>query len=57
MDTDSCVYASYPGCQEIETGELLGDWTDELLDAGTECMVDAFVSLQPKTYAYRACSR
>ena len=31
MDTDSCVYVSYPGCQEIATGELLGDWTDELL--------------------------
>ena len=53
MDTDSCIYVSYPGCKEIDLGELLGEWADELLADNAEYMVDAFVALQPKIYGYR----
>ena len=44
MDTDSCtnIYVSYPGCHEIDLGELLGDWTDELLADNAEYMVGCF---------------
>ena len=44
---------SYPGCQEIELGELVGDWTPELLADNADYMVGTFVALQLKTYGCR----
>ena len=51
-DTDSIIYTSKEGEPEIELGCNLGEWEDECKDPDADWLVD-FVSLGPKTYAYR----
>lgn len=51
-DTDSCVYKSAPGEDEIEIGDRLGCWSDECGDPETN-WIDEFVALGPKSYAYQ----
>jgi hypothetical protein len=53
-DTDSVIYvsrANNEGGPEIELGDKLGEWTDELGD-GEDSIVE-FVAAGPKSYAYR----
>jgi hypothetical protein len=51
FDTDSVVYKYKPECEDkqLEIGDLLGDWTDEL--EGVK-MCGTFVSGGPKNYSY-----
>lgn len=48
-DTDSIIYEREEGLYNIPLGECLGDWEDELKG---QPMIE-FVSIAPKTYAYR----
>jgi hypothetical protein len=48
-DTDSIIYESHPTQYAIPEGKFLGDWESETKDV----MIHDFVSLAPKTYAYR----
>ena len=48
-DTDSVIYAWRPGQPQIETGDFLGEMTDEL-DGDT---IEEFVSGGAKNYGYR----
>ena len=48
-DTDSVVYISKAGEQDVELGPRLGDWTDEL-EAGD--YITEFVGCGPKSYGY-----
>lgn len=53
-DTDSIVYLRQPGKPDIEEGQFLGDWESE---TGTN-LIDQFIGLAPKTYAYSyVCSQ
>ena len=53
-DTDSVVFVSRRGDSVPNTGEFLGDLTDEIKDAyGDDAYADAFVSPGPKSYALR----
>jgi hypothetical protein len=47
-DTDSIVYMSKQGLPDIEIGDKLGEWTDEL---GGD-YIREFVATGPKSYAY-----
>ena len=49
FDTDSIIFVRKPGDPEIETGDFLGDLTDEL-PPGARCT--RFVSGGPKNYGY-----
>ena len=49
-DTDSIVYVSRPGNYEVPTGNMLGEWEDELHG---EHMVNVWTSGGPKCYAYQ----
>ena len=49
-DTDSVVFLSKEGEDNLETGDYLGDLTDELPDG----QITHFVSGGPKNYAYKA---
>tara|TARA_R100000951_G_scaffold115995_1_gene126051 strand:- start:3166 stop:6990 length:3825 start_codon:yes stop_codon:yes gene_type:complete len=49
FDTDSVVYKWKEGEEDLEIGDLLGDWTDEL--EGKK-MIGTFVSGGPKNYSY-----
>ena len=49
-DTDSIVYVSRPGGYEVPTGNMLGEWEDELHG---EHMVNVWTSGGPKCYAYQ----
>ena len=49
FDTDSVVYKWAKGLEDLEIGDLLGDWTDEL--EGSK-MIGTFVSGGPKNYSY-----
>lgn len=52
-DTDSVIYSHKPGQNKIETGDYLGEMTDELSkDYGPGSYITEFVSGGPKTYAY-----
>ena len=52
-DTDSIQYIRRIGKPEIRTGNLLGDWKDELVSGGNRYhMVDCFVCPRKKTYSY-----
>lgn len=46
-DTDSVFYYWQPGYPDIEIGEHLGEWSDDLEGAKP----DAFVAIAPKSYA------
>ena len=48
FDTDSIIYAD-DGTKNIETGDMLGDMTDELSGKG----VTNFVSTAPKSYSFK----
>ena len=50
FDTDSIIFVKRDGDPEIETGEFLGDLTDEL-PTGARC--EKFVSGGPKNYGYQ----
>ncbi|XP_074648849.1 uncharacterized protein LOC141904197 [Tubulanus polymorphus] len=49
-DTDSIIYSVKPGEWEPDTGNFLGDMTDEL---GRNCYITEFVSGGPKNYSYK----
>ncbi|XP_074658630.1 uncharacterized protein LOC141911539 [Tubulanus polymorphus] len=49
-DTDSIIYSVKPGEWEPETGNFLGDMTDEL---GRNCYITEFVSGGPKNYSFK----
>ena len=48
FDTDSIIYAD-DGTKNIETGDMLGDMTDELSGKG----IINFVSTGPKSYSFK----
>ncbi|XP_055337792.1 uncharacterized protein LOC129587874 [Paramacrobiotus metropolitanus] len=50
FDTDSIIFVDRPDQPKPETGKFLGDLTDELKPGQ---YITEFVSLGPKTYAYR----
>ncbi|XP_055356787.1 uncharacterized protein LOC129601886 [Paramacrobiotus metropolitanus] len=50
FDTDSIIFLDRPDQPKPETGKFLGDLTDELKPGQ---YITEFVSLGPKTYAYR----
>jgi hypothetical protein len=47
-DTDSVIYIRQPGLPDISEGKFLGDWESETGDQ----LIDRFIGLAPKTYAY-----
>jgi len=49
-DTDSIVYVSRPGGYEVPTGDMLGEWVDEL---DGHDMINTWTSGGPKNYAYQ----
>ena len=49
-DTDSIVYEEIPGRPVLETGDFLGELTNELPE-GTH--IEQFISTGPKSYGYR----
>ena len=51
-DTDSVIYTTSEGEPEVEIGSRLGQWSDECGDP-EQNWIEEFVSLGPKTYAYR----
>jgi hypothetical protein len=51
-DTDSIIYTTVGDQPEVEIGDRLGQWSDECGDSTTN-WIEEFVSLGPKTYAYR----
>src|SRR5262249_47508012 len=53
FDTDSVIYTTKPGEAPLETGEFLGDLTDELGEYGPGAYISDFVSAGPKNYAYQ----
>ena len=48
FDTDSIIYAN-DGTKNIETGDMLGDMTDEISGKG----IGSFVSTGPKSYSFK----
>ena len=48
FDTDSIIYAD-DGTKTIQTGDMLGDMTDELSDKS----ISSFVSSGPKSYSFK----
>src|SRR5271170_1878224 len=52
FDTDSIIYKTKPGQEQLPTGKFLGDLTDELSEYGPDASIDEFVSAGPKNYAY-----
>ena len=48
FDTDSIIYAD-DGTKHIETGDMLGDMTDEISGKG----ITNFVSTGPKSYSFK----
>ena len=55
QDTDSVIYIEKPGDPPdlVETGNYLGDLTDELAGYGEGAYISEFVSGGPKNYAYK----
>lgn len=51
-DTDSLIYLSPEGPPLIETGEYLGDMTNELFEYGKNAYIDTFISGGCKNYSY-----
>ena len=50
FDTDSIIYIDSPNCNEIKTGDMLGELTDEL---NGKAINNVFVSGGPKNYSFR----
>jgi hypothetical protein len=57
FDTDSVIYFTRPGEQQLSTGEFLGDLTDELSEYGNNATISEFVSAGPKNYAFTVVNR
>ncbi|KAJ8972049.1 hypothetical protein NQ317_001519 [Molorchus minor] len=55
-DTDSVIYVSKKGSYEPETGDFIGDMTNELEVYGKDSYISEFVSGGPKNYAYKVFS-
>jgi hypothetical protein len=56
-DTDSVFYISRDTDTDIDTGQFIGDMTDELEDFGPGSYITHFVRGGPKNYAYKVfCS-
>ncbi|XP_030758042.1 uncharacterized protein LOC115883772 [Sitophilus oryzae] len=55
-DTDSVIYLSKAGQEDIPLGNFLGEMTDELEGYGEGSYIDEFVSGGPKNYAYKVYS-
>lgn len=55
-DTDSVIFISRKGEPEPETGECVGELTDELECYGPGSFITEFVCAGPKSYAYRVYS-
>jgi hypothetical protein len=51
-DTDSVIFTQKEGEPDVETGDYLGDWTDELREYGPGAYISEFVSGGPKNYAF-----
>ncbi|KAG5875837.1 hypothetical protein JTB14_016429 [Gonioctena quinquepunctata] len=51
-DTDSVIYISRLGANEVPLGSFLGEMTDELVEYGEGSFITDFVSGGPKLYAY-----
>ncbi|KAJ8685994.1 hypothetical protein QAD02_021787 [Eretmocerus hayati] len=54
-DTDSCLFINNGDNTQYEPplGNLLGDMTNELICYGSGAYIDTFISIAPKSYAYR----
>ncbi|KAJ8679004.1 hypothetical protein QAD02_014791 [Eretmocerus hayati] len=52
-DTDSTLFRHRKGQYQPTLGSLLGDMTDELVGYGEGSYIDTFISIAPKSYAYR----
>ncbi|XP_030757090.1 uncharacterized protein LOC115882961 [Sitophilus oryzae] len=55
-DTDSVIYLSKTGQEDIRLGNFLGEMTDELEGYGEGSYIDEFVSGGPKNYTYKVYS-
>lgn len=53
FDTNSVIFFNGPGGEQIKTGDLLGEMTNELIDFGANTYISEFVSGGPKNYAYK----
>ncbi|KAJ8684627.1 hypothetical protein QAD02_020420 [Eretmocerus hayati] len=58
VDTDCTIFKYSENAENAEyeppLGSLLGDMTDELAVYGPDFYIDTFISIAPKSYAYRA---
>ena len=52
-DTDSVIYIDREGAPQVQTGNFLGDMTDELRAYGEGSYIEEFCSGGSKNYAYR----
>ena len=52
-DTDSVIYIDREGSPKVQTGNFLGDMTDELTGYGEGSYIEEFCSGGSKNYAYR----
>jgi hypothetical protein len=52
FDTDSVIFVTRPGGADLETGEYLGQLTDELEEYGPGSYINEFASAGPKNYAF-----
>ena len=52
FDTDSVIFVEKKGENMLETGNFLGELTDEIADYGEGAYIREFVSGGPKNYAY-----
>ncbi|KAG8227520.1 hypothetical protein J437_LFUL002409 [Ladona fulva] len=57
FDTDSVIFAEWPGEFSPSVGDYLGDMTDEVEKYGEGCYISEFVSGEPKNYALKICSK
>lgn len=51
FDTDSIIFISKNSDQNPETGDYLGDLTDEIAEYGDGAYICSFVTAGPKNYA------
>jgi hypothetical protein len=51
-DTDSVIFTQKEDEPDVETGDYLGDLTDEVREYGTGAYISEFVSGGPKNYAF-----
>ena len=53
FDTDSVIFTQKPEEPTVQTGEFLGDMTDEIQKYGAGSHIVEFVSGGPKNYAFK----